>query len=78
MFKLFLSKTKNNRKWLLTFLVTSDVNPHCADPDPQNLINADLDPVRIQVNEITKLISTHLLKVERKKMFSNLYLNLRD
>jgi len=32
-----------------------------ADPNP--------DPVRIQDNKITKLISNHLLKVKKKKYF---------
>ena len=43
----------------------SDVDPHWsyADPDPQNLVNADQD------NKITKLISTHILKVKIKKLF---------
>ena len=43
------------------FIVTSDV-----DPDPQNLINPDPDPVRIQVNKITTF-SKHLLIFKRKK-----------
>ena len=47
-----------------------------ADPDPQNMMNAnpDLDPGpgRIQVNKITKLSSTHLLKVEKKNYIFNL------
>ena len=37
-----------------------------AGPDPLNLMNVDPDPVRIQVNEITKLISNHI--VEKKKI----------
>ena len=39
-------------------VATSDVDPHWlyADPDPQNLLMR----IRIQVNKITKLISTHL------------------
>ena len=47
-----------------------------ADPDPQNMMNAnpDLDPGpgRIQVNKITKLRSTHLFKVEKKNYIFNL------
>ena len=41
-------------------------------PDPQNLINADPDPkpdpdqVRIQDNQITKLISNHQPSQEKK------------
>ena len=47
-----------------------------ADPNPQNLVNANPDPGRIQDNKIPNLISTHLLEVKKKKIFSNLYLNL--
>ena len=43
-----------------------------------DLMNADPDPVRIHANKITKLISNHLLKIEKKKLFSNLYPNLTD
>ena len=38
-----------------------------SDVDPQSLMNPG--QVRIQVIKITKLISNHLLKVERKKIF---------
>ena len=44
--------------------------------DPQNLVNADPDPGRIQDNKITNLISNNLFNVKKKK--SNLYLNLLD
>jgi len=40
------------------------------------LVNADLDPDPRQ--KITKFISNHPLKVKKKKIFLNLYLNLRD
>ena len=44
-------------------------NSSDVDPDPQNLINPDLDPdqVGIQVNKITKS-SKHLLIVKSKKL----------
>ena len=38
-----------------------------ADPDPQNLLSADPNPVQIQVNKIDKLIFNHLSKVKKKK-----------
>ena len=41
-----------------------------VDPDPQNLVNPDLDPDpgRIQVNKITK-VSKHLLNFKSQKNF---------
>ena len=51
---------------LVRFDLCSDLDPDWLypDPDPQNLMNPD--PVRIQVNKITKLISKHLFKVKKK------------
>ena len=52
----------------------SDVDPHWlnADPDPQNLVNTDPDPGRIQDNEIPNLISYNLLKVKKKNILKSL------
>ena len=60
-----------DQKYMINLILTgiihciSDVDPHWpyADPDPQILMNADPDPVRIKGNKITKLISNHRLKV---------------
>ena len=69
-FKYIIRQEKENTRlfqfWLIyglypipiTSLLSSDGDPH--------LLHAD--PVRIQVNKINKLISTHLFKVERKKI----------
>ena len=62
------------------FLKNSDVDPDRlnSDPDPQNLMNTDPDPVRIQVNKIPKLISKHIFKVKKNFLFLSLNLNLRE
>ena len=39
-----------------------------VDPDPPNLVNADLDPDRIQDNKITKVFK-HLLISKSQKYF---------
>ena len=45
----------------------------------ENWMKKDPEPVRIQVKKkITKSISNNLLKVDKKRIFSNLYLNFRD
>ena len=63
-------------------VVGRDVDPDWlnSDPDPQNLMNSDpdRDPVRIQVNKISKLISKHIFKVKKKFLFLSLNLNLRE
>ena len=48
-----------------------DVDPHWSNadpnPDPHNLVNADPDPGRIQVNKT--YFSKHLLILRSKKIF---------
>ena len=55
----------------MTSTNTCDVDPDLmyVDPDP--------DGSSLHVNKITKLILNHLLKVKKKKICSNLYLNLK-
>ena len=55
--------------WSEPGLFYSDLDPDWsyADPDPQNLINTDPGPGRIQVNKFPKLISTIFQKSREKK-----------
>ena len=48
---------------------SSDVDPDSLYPDPQNLMNTNPNPFRIQVDKITKLISTGLLILKKKTLF---------
>ena len=67
--------------WARHLWDSSDVDPDClypdTDPDRQNLINPypHPDPVRIQVNKITKLILKDLFK---NFSISSINLNLTD